>query len=204
VKSLLWVAAILGILVGTLRLVALRWVQVPLDDDELAASIAPTLHAGDWIIVWRLTEPSFGDLVMCPDPQNPGYVVIGRVAAEGGDSIRLAGSDIYVNRKKMATESACKTTKLEDPASGATVELGCSMEVMGAATHMRLNTGKAMAVSTEVPPGRVFLLSDNRDLPFDSRHYGTVESDSCKETVVFRIVGKDGFKDVENRLTYIR
>jgi hypothetical protein len=94
--------------------------------------------------------------------------------------------------------------KIEDPASRATVELHCAMEVMGGVTHMRLGTKKKSEFSTEVPPGRVFLLSDNRDMPFDSRHYGTLEADTCKETVLFRIMGTKGLGDVDSRFTFIR
>ena len=64
-KFLAWVALFAGILIGLLRVVAIRWVQVPLDDPELSSSLAPTLAAGDWIILWRLTRPGFGDLVQC-------------------------------------------------------------------------------------------------------------------------------------------
>ncbi len=204
-KTVLWVVGILAVVLGGLRLTALRWWQVPSDDDELAASIAPTLHPGDWVILWRLTPLSFGDLVVCPDPDNEGYNVIGRVGGEGGDSLRLTGGDIYVNRKKMATESACNPprVKIEDPAGGS-VELPCSIEAMGGIKHMRLGSKKSAEFSTEVPAGSVFLVSDNRNMPFDSRNYGTLQRDACKETVVFRIIGAGGFGDVESRFMFIQ
>jgi signal peptidase I len=205
-KTVLWILAVLGVLIGGLRLVALRWWQVPTDDDELAASLAPSLAAGDWVILWRLTPPSFGDLAMCPDPDNEGYSVIGRIAGEGDDRLRLKGADIYVNNRKLATESACNPprVKITDPASGASVELNCSTEAMGGVKHMRLNSKKVAEFSTEVPSGSVFLVSDNRDMPYDSRNYGSLDKDACKETVVFRIMGAEGMGDVERRFTFIQ
>ena len=56
----------------------------------------------------------------------------------------------------------------------------------------------------EVPPGNVFLLSDNRLFPYDSRDYGSVPLDSCKETVFFRLVGIKGYLDGETRFTFIQ
>jgi signal peptidase I len=205
-KTVLWTAAVLGVLLGGLRLVALRWWQVPLDDDEFAASLAPTLRAGDWIILWRLTPPGFGDLAMCDDPDNPGYKVIGRIAGEGNDQIRVKAADITINKKKQATESACNPSRVEvaDPTSGASVQLTCSIEAMGGVKHMRLNSKKTSDFSTEVEPGFLFLLSDNRDMPYDSRNYGNLDKDTCKESVVFRLVSAEGMSDVESRFTFIQ
>ena len=57
----------------------------------------------------------------------------------------------------------------------------------------------------KVEPNQFFLLSDNRQFPWDSREFGAADSASCKETVVFRLWGVAGFfGDVERRLTLIR
>src|SRR3979409_1031629 len=68
-SGLFWIAALVGVLVGASRLVAIRWWQIPSDDPVLEASIAPTLHGGDWVILWRATPPRFGALTVCPDPE---------------------------------------------------------------------------------------------------------------------------------------
>jgi hypothetical protein len=57
--------------------------------------------------------------------------------------------------------------------------------------------------SVDVSEGEVWLASDNRFLPYDSRDYGSVELESCKETIVFRLVSALGFFDVDKRLTFI-
>src|SRR5688572_22140260 len=102
----------LGALVGVLRLTCLRWWQVPLDDPDLAASIAPTLGAGDWVILWRATAPGFGDLVLCPDPEDPSEVFIGRIAAEGGDKLEIDPRGMLtVNNSRIRSERACDSPK---------------------------------------------------------------------------------------------
>ena len=68
---------------------------------------------------------------------------------------------------------------------------------------MRLNTTKKSTFSSQVPDDHIFLVSDDRHLPFDSRNYGTLEREACKETVMFRVVGQGGFGDVERRFTFI-
>lgn len=204
-KFLAWMCVLAAILTGFLRLVAIRWWQVPLDDPELAASLEPSVGEGDWLILWRLTKPSFGDLVLCPDPYDPDFVVIGRIAGEGGDRIRIQGNDVWINRRKMATESACSPRERDfvDPRDGSSVRLLCNIEVMGAKRHMRLSGKRTDRFETSVPAGEVFLVSDNRHAPFDSRDYGTIERDSCKETVIFRLMGPDGLGDVERRFTLV-
>jgi hypothetical protein len=58
--------------------------------------------------------------------------------------------------------------------------------------------------SYQVPEGQFFLVSDNRLFPYDSRDYGVVPIESCKETVALRLVSKLGWTDVEKRMTLIQ
>ena len=202
----------LGALVGVLRLTCLRWWQVPLDDPDLAASIAPTLGPGDWVILWRATSPGFGDLVLCPDPEDPDEVFIGRIAAEGGDRLQIdeMGS-LTVNNARMRSERACESAKItvENPRSGDEIELRCDVETLGGVHHPRALPPsskvplKPIAMTREVEPGSVFLISDNRFLPFDSRDFGPLPTASCKEAVKFRLVSRLGFSDVRTRLSII-
>jgi hypothetical protein len=50
----------------------------------------------------------------------------------------------------------------------------------------------------------VWLVSDNRLFPYDSRDFGAVPQENCQETVFFRLVGKGGFFDTATRNQYIR
>src|SRR5579872_6465256 len=77
-KLVAWVTGILGV-VGLLlyELVFDVWV-VPSDDPLLAASIQPTLMAGDVLVVTRHTSVVRGNLLRCDDPQAPGRYVVAR------------------------------------------------------------------------------------------------------------------------------
>jgi hypothetical protein len=54
-----------------------------------------------------------------------------------------------------------------------------------------------------VEAGQVFLVSDNRQLPYDSRDFGLVERATCKEMVFFRLFSAEGLKDVDHRFSLI-
>lgn len=208
-RFLAWFVVVVGILVGVLRATAIRWWQVPTNDPELAASLAPTLRAGDWVLLWRLTPSGLGDLVLCPDPDDATNVVVGRIVGESSAKITIHGQSVRVDDKELDIEYNCteRTFSIENPDNGQEEELNCDMENVGGVLHMRgYNNDRRQraAFNKQVEPGRVFLVSDNRVHPFDSRHYGTLDRRTCTEMVFFRLVSKDGFFDVPNRLTKIR
>jgi len=208
-KFLFWVALVLGILIGVLRATCIRWWRVPSDDPYLTASTSPSVRAGDLILLWRGSKPGFGDLVICPEPKHPERVVIARIAGEERDNITVEGADITVNRKNIRTESNCMPSKFteRDPGTGFEAEQTCSIESMGGSTHMRgelaAGTPKPRDIQADVPIGQVWLVSDNRQYPWDSREFGPVDRETCKEMVFFRLVGSGGYFDSSTRNQYI-
>jgi hypothetical protein len=63
---------------------------------------------------------------------------------------------------------------------------------------------KPVGVTREVDAGAVYLISDNRFFPFDSRDFGPLPKAACKEAVIFRLVSRLGFSHVKSRLTWIQ
>lgn len=210
-RFLFWVVAGIGVLIGVARAVFIRWWRVPLDDPYLEASVAPTLRGGDLVLLWRFTKPSYGDLVMCPEPHaSPQRLVIGRILGEAGDRISIHGDRIEVNDKPGEIERDCTSPTFEtrDPDNGQLVEQPCRIEAVGDHEHMCGGVGQnpppKPVATQQVPPGRVFLVSDNRLFPYDSRYFGTVKRSTCREMVFFRLVGKRGFYDSKTRFTFIQ
>lgn len=202
-------AVILGAFVGLARAVAVRWVRIPDDDPYLDASIAPTLFGGDLVILWRFTAPHYGDLVLCPEPRAPERSVIARIVATEGDHVVVEGSTIHLNGRRIHTEGSCPVTDFSviDPVTDQEVDQTCSTEELGDRIHPRGNVkGGRPPITVEGAPeeGELFLVSDNRQFPYDSRDFGVVAADTCKESVIFRIVGATGFTDVESRFAAIR
>lgn len=207
-RAVAWIVGIFAVLAGLLRLTCIRWWQVPTGDPYLEASIAPSLRGGDWIILWRGTKASAGDLVLCPEPKTNGRVVIGRVIGEKSDHVKLLDGGMWVDGRAMDSESGCDRFPVRDPSNGQELTQGCRIEIVAGTRHL---TGlsnpelpKPRDADVDVTTGQVFLVSDNRQFPYDSREFGTVERSTCTETVVFRLVSKDGFFDVANRLMLVR
>lgn len=207
-RVLAWIAAIIAALIGVLRLTAIRWWQVPLNDPYLEASVAPSLRGGDWVILWRASAAKFGDLVLCPEPKT-NRPVIARIAAEQGDHLKVSAASLTINNSPIRQEGGCDAFRVRDPSNGGEVQQSCSLEAVGGRIHQRGNVAsqsddKPSEAEFDVASGQVFLISDNRALPWDSREFGPVDRSSCVETIVFRLVSKDGFFDVPNRLMLVR
>ena len=55
----------------------------------------------------------------------------------------------------------------------------------------------------KVPAGQIFLASDNRHYHDDSRDFGAVTKESCKERVVFRLWSARGWFDETRRMMFV-
>jgi signal peptidase I len=208
-RFLAWTLLICAGLVGVARATALRWWHVPIGDPELEASIAPSLRGGDWVLLWRLTRPGLGDLVMCPDPSDSTNIVMGRIVAEANDQVLIQGTDVQINGKNFDIEYNCteRNFTVVDPDTLKEVELFCDMENVADSLHQRgygPQKKDAAKYAKQVGSGQIFLLSDNRTHPFDSRHFGVLDRRTCNEKVFFRLVSAKGFFDSTHRLTTIR
>jgi signal peptidase I len=208
-RWLLWTLIGFAVVVGSLRAVALRWWKVPEGDPWLEASVAPTLRGGDWVLAWRLTAPSLGSLVLCPEPKHTERLTVGRLIGDKGDQVKVEGTRISVNERLFRSEGGCAEEhfKVDAPEGPKGVEQRCSIEVAHGLIHMRgeaEETAERPVYEQQVQSGEALLISDNRRYPYDSRDFGPVVRTTCKETIVFRIVGKTGFFDATTRFQYIR
>lgn len=207
-RFLFWVALVAGAVIGLARATVIRWWRVPTDDPYLTSSISPSIRAGDLILLWRGTKPGFGDLVLCPEPKRPDRVVIGRLIGEQRDKLTVKNGSVVVNNKQMGDEGNCSigTFTEIDPGTRIPVEQHCSLEDVGGDVHQLGSLTEGVApgdVETVVPNDHVWLVSDNRMFPYDSREFGPVLRSTCTEMVFFRLVGSGGFFDTSTRNQYI-
>ena len=206
-RYLAWTVVISGALLGVLRYTVIRWWQVPTGDPYLDSSIAPTLHGGDWVISWRGSTPTKGNLTVCAEPRT-NRLVIGRIVGLPGEHVKILREALFVNDKPAENGSSCDSFTSRDPATGLEVKQGCSEEIVADKPHLigmlSDNSAKPAAADAVVQPDEVFLASDNRLFPWDSRDFGVVVRSTCTETILFRLVSKDGFFDVASRFSLIR
>jgi len=211
IRFLLWTLLLVGITLGAARALAIRWFQLPTNDPIFETSVLPSLRGGDWVLASRITTPHFGDLVVCPEPEHPDRYIIGRIIGQPGDTVEIDNGIPVVGSRRFVKERNCEesTFKYPNPNDDSEeVTQKCDMEATANHLHMMgaLSGHKIRpeSLSFDVTDGKLFLISDNRLYPYDSRNFGLVDIDSCKETIVARLVSKDGWMDADNRLDYIR
>jgi signal peptidase I len=206
-KVIFWTVGSLVVVAVLLRLTLFETWTIP-HDPWLSASIRPTLAGGDTVVLLTRGTPSFGDLVRCTDPEDETGFVVGRIMAEEGDHLEVMGRTVRVNRLSYNSVEACKEREVvfDHPETGHATTLDCSRVELGGGWHFRASGkhDKRNDVTKEVGAGRVFLLSDNRDVHDDSRDFGALPLESCNRLILFRLWGPLGWRDGERRFTVIR
>jgi signal peptidase I len=135
-----------------------------------SGSMKETLLIGDHILVNKfiygikapfikktlvsINEPQRGDIIVFEFPEDPDKDFIKRVVGIPGDTIEIRNKKLFVNGKP--TESTHSVFK--DP------------KVLPARMQPRDNFGPV-----NVPPGKLFVMGDNRDHSYDSRFWGYVD-----------------------------
>jgi len=152
-----------------------------------SGSMIPTLEIGDHILVnkirfglrlpdsmFGLKVPGFplghylcrfepvkrGDVVVLVSPVEPDIDLIKRVVGVAGDVVMVRGGKLFLNGKPT-----------EDP--HAHYEIADSARARG--PNPRDNLGPVT-----VPPGKIFLMGDNRDDSYDSRFWGFADLDAVE------------------------
>jgi signal peptidase I len=204
-----WTIVVVGILGGLTRALLLDGWVIPDEGTRFGISMEPTLTAGDTVLMLSFGTPGFGDLVRCTDPDDANGFVVGRIAGLSGDVVEVSGRDLTVNNKRYHSEVVCPmpTVTVIHPTSKQEITIHCDEIDMGGRMHFRGYGGKAdifTPTKANVGTGNVFLLSDDRSYHDDSRDFGMVPLATCKNRILFRLWGKDGWKDDKRRLTYIR
>ncbi|MBM4375934.1 MAG: signal peptidase I [Deltaproteobacteria bacterium] len=207
-RFLAWTLIPTGVAIGVLRAFVFEPWLVP-DDEWLAASVAPTLATGDQVLLLTVGTPSIGDLVRCKDPEEPSAFVVGRIVAKGGDRVELGTGVFKVNGYSYSSSEACADNgpPVLFPESRTQADLVCGRVEFAGGWHL---VGRVLKAKSEAPrtykvdPGRVFLLSDNRDLHDDSRDFGAVPLENCDRRLSFRLWSSKGWSDGKRRLTLLR
>lgn len=204
-RVLLWIAIVCGAIVGIVAIFFQTW-TVPTDDPQLAVSIEPTMSIGDLVLVTRGTGAPDGALVRCADPDAPGRFVIGRVIGHMGDEIEFSSGTMLVNGQTPSSSVACDppVVHLRNPTTQEDIDLDCHLEEFAGSTHAALHRtgGGGENKKTNVEPGKVYLVSDDRALHLDSRDFGGVVPGTCQR-IAFRLWSAGGWGDAKKRLTVL-
>jgi signal peptidase I len=161
-----WVA---GSVLGGLFFVLFGFYQMP------TGSMENTLLVGDRIAVWKTHGrlPQRGELVTHYYPVDRRQVFVKRVVGIPGDRIQIRNKQLFVNGAAVPEPYVEHTTPYVDsyrdnfPAEPTFQLFPQAREMLA---H---NVDRGEVV---VPPGRYFVLGDNRDSSLDSRYWGFIEA----------------------------
>jgi signal peptidase I len=146
-----------------------------------STSMEPTLDINDRILVWKAFfnwhDVHQGDVVVfthpprdhCPGPA--GSDLVKRVIAVGGQTIYSAGSNIYVDGRRLPEPYLPPHEPLGPPIPG------------------------TFRAPFHVPPGDFYVMGDNRPISCDSRFWGPIKGTSVigKAVVLFWHHGRPDF-----------
>lgn len=150
------------------------------------ASNYPTIVPNDRFIANKLayknSDPERGDLVVFLNPTNRQINFIKRVVAIAGDTMEIKDGQLYVNDEKLQRRKLPQSTfgDIRIKIEGEQLDGEIFEEINGDAKYkiilakpphdkMSHNFEK-----TTVPKHHCFVLGDNRNLSYDSRHFGPV------------------------------
>jgi signal peptidase I len=187
---------ILAVAVFAIRSSLADWNDVP------TGSMKPTIVEGDRIFVnklaydlkvpfstWHILEwrnPKRGDIVVFYSPHD-GQRLVKRVVGLPGDTIELRNNNLILNGRAVAYEPLPQERVADLEPAEREQEI-FALEQLPGEPH---SVAAIPALSArrdfgpyQVPPGKYFVMGDNRDNSFDSRYWGPVERR--------RIVGRAG------------
>jgi signal peptidase I len=166
-----------------------RWIRSDVAEPfrAPAAGMVPTLYPGDHFFVdkraYLRALPQRGDIVVFWIARDGTQVVpadsrlelpreqfVKRVVGVPGDRILVTGDAVHLNGAPLSVSRSGSTTE-----AGHQLELW-SESINGTSYTIARDPSRTSPDSPEVvvPPGRYFVLGDNRDHSNDSRYWGTI------------------------------
>lgn len=130
-------------------------------------SMEPTFHDGEYIftdkISYKISTPARGDIIVFRSPKNANVDYIKRIIALPGEKIKISRGKVYINNRLLDESSYLSSTVYTGPQNF----LPENKEII-------------------IPPGKYFVMGDNRPGSSDSRDFGPISPSEFVGKVFFR------------------
>lgn len=164
------------VFVGSLFIVVYLFVVQP--NQIKGASMVPTFQDGNYIftskVTYKLRKPIRGDVVVFYAPRNPELEYIKRIIGVPGDTVMIAGGEVYVNG-----------LQLNEP-------------YISDKTLITLSGTISENQPITVEPDKYFVMGDNRPRSSDSREFGPIPATSIVGQVFYRYFPVNEMGTVKN------
>ncbi len=182
-KTAFWLAILVGIFAVVMNFFFVKVAVVGHN------AMAPTMVAGDQVVIWTKSAPDFGDITICADPRaNANRMVLGRVMGRAGFLLNTVREQLQINGQPVERDFQ-GTVRVNDTLNGTNLVLVKSIEKLGSTEHLVAERkGFKMAMRNVKVRRGLFLLSDNRSyIGEDSRTFGEVDPTTCMGKVFLRL-----------------
>lgn len=155
IREIIESVAIAVVLALVIRVFLFQFFVIP------SGSMEPTLTEGDMIaankIIYRLSEPKRGDIIVFKYPLNPDRDFVKRLIGLPGEKVQIKNSTLHINGKIIAEPYLPKGLKFQD---------------FGPVT---------------VPKDKYFMMGDNRNNSLDSRVWGEMPKENIigKASIIY-------------------
>lgn len=142
------------------------------------------------IYLFGESKPKRGDVIVFKYPKDPTINYIKRVVGLPGDTIEIREKSVLINGEPIGTteyESKEIMDELSDKYKRYKIKLFKTKT--GEADHIiQLNEDDVFKSNYDqrtIPPGKYFVMGDNRDFSYDSRFWGFVPEENIKGKALF-------------------
>jgi len=152
--------------------------------------MAPTLVAGDRVLVWRRAHVDMGDIVVCEHPASPTASVLARAVAFAGHTISSDGhGNLLVDDDRASIEWGNEMRFYDVTRQKLFTMRQGSIDYQRQNRHdFIVERDTTFTLRTYAVNRGVYLLGDNRsDSIDDSREFGEVDPAKCQGQIFMRL-----------------
>jgi signal peptidase I len=193
-KAAIWVVVVVGAAVG---LGALFFDTATVPDQ----SMAPTMWAGDRVLVLKRGSVHRGDVVICEHPEFPDETIVGRVIGLPGDAVQISRGQLLLNGDVLHEEVEGPFVYMDRTSSEEAFEFVFTkkMQIIGGTISYLLfeKDSEVPDLPKTVVQSGYWVLGDNRAGGLDSRTFGEVHESLCSGRAFFIYSAVKGLGDAD-------